>query len=143
MGDVSIDEIKITTLARISLEQGDVLHAVKAKDPGFKAFGEAYFSIIKPGAIKAWKRHKIMTLNLVVPVGGVKFVFIDSSVRSREEIIGAGIGRYVRLTVPPGIWFGFMGVYEFESVLMNIADIPHQPSEVDRKKIEEIKYEWR
>ena len=41
-------------------------------------FGEAYFSKIKFNKIKAWKYHSKMTLNLAVPHGKVKFVFILS-----------------------------------------------------------------
>ena len=38
-----------------------------AKD--ITGFEEAYFSLIDKDAVKAWKRHKTMTLNLVVPLG--------------------------------------------------------------------------
>ena len=81
---------------------GDVLHALKATDAGFRDFGEAYFSMIEPGAIKAWKMHRRMTLNLVVPIGIVRFAFAaHGAAETREETIGDS--NYARLTVPPGI----------------------------------------
>ena len=64
--------------------------------------------MIEMGAVKAWKQHRRMTLNLVVPVGNVRFVFLaDEGKAQREETIG--VSNYVRLTVPPGVWFGFQG----------------------------------
>ena len=74
-----------------------------------------------PGAVKAWKYHLRMTLNLVVPVGLVRFVFC-SGIRSRSFRAEIVADRYC-LTVPPGVWFGFQGISETPSLLMNLADI--------------------
>ena len=140
MGTVNIDSIEVTPLKRISVAGGDVLHAMKCTDPGFVGFGEAYFSIIEKGVVKAWKRHLQMTLNLIVPLGSVRFVFVDGDGRLREEVIGEN--GYARLTVPPGIWFGFQGGSSSYSLLLNVADIPHTPDEVERKEINEIEFDW-
>lgn len=140
MGDVSVNQILVTPLQRIPLVGGDVLHAMKCSDPGFVGFGEAYFSIIEAGAIKAWKRHLRMTLNFVVPVGSVHFVFLDERGGERDELVG--VTRYVRLTIPPGIWFGFKGLVPPYSLLMNVADIPHDPAEIERKAVDEIQFDW-
>lgn len=141
MGAMSLDDILVTPLARIPVAQGDVLHAMTCNDPGFAGFGEAYLSWVSAGAVKAWKRHTKMTMNMVVPVGQVRFVFCTSDMDELrvEEI---GIDHYARLTVPPGIWFGFQGLVEPQSLLMNIANIPHDPSEVERRAISDIDYEW-
>ena len=141
MGSVNLEQIVITPLKRISVSGGDVLHAIKCTDDGFRDFGEAYFSMVESDAIKAWKMHKRMTLNLVVPVGEVRFVFYteDGEMR-REETVG--VSNYVRLTVPPGIWFGIQGLAAPFSLILNVADILHEPDEVLRKPIEEIKYDW-
>lgn len=140
MGAVSVGQILVTPLKRIPLAGGDVLHGMKRGDPGFVDFGEAYFSIIEAGAVKAWKRHLRMTLNFVVPVGSVQFVFMDNQGGLREEVVG--VERYVRLTVPPGIWFGFKGMATPYSLLMNIVDIPHDPAEIERKGLDGIQFDW-
>lgn len=131
-----VGEILVTPLKRIPLQEGDVMHAMKRGDPGFIDFGEAYFSLIHADSIKAWKRHLRMTLNLVVPIGDVKFAFVDEEGNSRTEEIGED--RYCRLTVPPGIWFGFKGLGKPYSLLANLADIPHDPEEVERVSIKEF-----
>ena len=140
MGTVSVDQILITKLNRISVEGGDVLHGIKRCDPGYRDFGEAYFSFVNKDVIKAWKRHLRMTLNLMAPVGSICFVFMDDFGCFRTELINSQ--RYVRITVPPGIWFGFMGLVDPYSVLLNVADIPHENNEIERKSINEINFNW-
>ena len=121
---------------------GNVLHAIKKTDPGFVNFGEAYFSMINFNVVKAWKLHQSMTLNLVVPIGTVLFVFFLPDENIFKEIV-IGEDNYQRINVPPGIWFGFKGLHESDSLIMNIADIEHNPDEVSRKTIDEFKYKWK
>jgi len=141
VGKVNVNQIMITPLKRIHMAEGDVLHGIKRSDSGYVGFGEAYFSIVENGAIKAWKRHLLMTLNLIVPIGSVKIIFMDELGDFREEIIGEE--RYSRITVPPGLWFGLQGLKAPYSLLMNVADIPHEPSEVERRNIDEVNFDWR
>ena len=108
----NINGVLHTPLKVIDVPEGDVLHGIKKNDIGFKKFGEAYFTAIKPGAIKAWKRHKQMTLN------------------------------YSRLTVPPMVWVGFKGLGKNISLILNIADIQHDPQESDNLDIDNIAYNW-
>jgi dTDP-4-dehydrorhamnose 3,5-epimerase len=141
MGTVSLNDILITPLARIPTAGGDVLHAMKKDDRGCVGFGEAYLSLVTAEAVKAWKRHTRMTMNVLVPEGRVKFVFwLDTDDKYRVEEIGAD--RYVRLTVPPGIWFGFQGLASPHSLVLNIASIPHDPNEVERRAPLEINFDW-
>ena len=142
MGAVSLDQIRVTELRRIAVEGGDVLHAIKATEADFQGFGEAYFSMVNAGAIKAWKMHRRMTLNLVVPIGEVLFVFISAD-RSAQREITIGASNYARLTVPPGIWFGFQGLAAPWSMVLNVADIPHDPDESERKSVDTFVYEWQ
>jgi dTDP-4-dehydrorhamnose 3,5-epimerase len=139
-----LSDIKVTPLKRISTSGGDVLHAMKKGDQGFGGFGEAYFSWVSSGAVKAWKRHTKMEMNLVVPVGNVRFVFFSHGLNSEEEFRTEDIGedRYVRITVPPAVWFGFQGVGWKDSLVLNIANIPHDPSEVERLSLSEVDYKW-
>ena len=69
----NIDGVLVSPLNIIDVQGGDVLHGMKCSDSSYFGFGEAYFSTIDSYAIKAWKLHKQMTLNLVVPIGKIKF----------------------------------------------------------------------
>ena len=82
-----------------------------------------------------------MTMNLVVPVGRVKFVFYSEEKNIFEEYI-LGEDNYNRLTVNPLLWFGFQGMDEGKNLVMNIANIEHDPDEVERKNLMDLKYLW-
>ncbi len=142
MGTISLlDQIKISPLKQISAVGGDVWHALKSTDESFQGFGEAYFSWIELGSIKAWKQHIRMTMNLLVPVGTVCFVFYDSERKSFREL-RIGSDSYCRITVPPKIWFGFKGEGLCNSLVLNISSIPHDPKEVLRMSKDEILFNW-
>jgi dTDP-4-dehydrorhamnose 3,5-epimerase len=139
-----LDDIVVRQMQRIETTGGDVLHAMKQSDPGYAGFGEAYFSWVISNAVKAWKRHTRMTMNVVVPVGRVKFVFClikdDGTKEFRVEETGEDC--YTRITIPPGIWFGFQGLHMPQSLVLNVADIPHDPSEIERLGRIDIDYIW-
>lgn len=141
---MKLDNILVTPLKRIENSSGDVLHGMKQSDIGYAGFGEVYFSWVSIGAVKAWKCHTQMMMNVVVPVGKVRFVFRCVNADNIEEFRVEEIGedRYVRLTVPSGIWFGFQGLGAPQSLVMNLASIPHDPAEVERKMLSDINYNW-
>ena len=137
-----LDQIQVTPLSRISTAGGDVLHVLKSTEDSFQGFGEAYLSWITSGAIKGWKQHIQMTMNLVVPFGSVRFVFHDLKKKIfREEMIGEQ--QYQRLTVPPKIWYGFQGKSLNSSLIINMANLPHSPEEVEHKELDMIQFDWR
>jgi dTDP-4-dehydrorhamnose 3,5-epimerase len=145
MGTMKLADILVTPLRRIETAGGDVLHAMKQSDAGYAGYGETYFSWVSAGAIKAWKRHTQMVMNVVVPVGQVRFVFrCVNAVTGVDEFRVDEIGEnsYARITVPPGIWFGFQGLYAPQSLVLNIANISHDPNEVERLALTDINYDW-
>lgn len=141
MDNVTLQNITVTPLARISTPGGDVMHALKKTEKVFAGFGEAYFTWAELDYPKAWKRHAKMTLNLIVPSGEVRFVFhIAGQKEFRVEDIGTK--HYARITVPPGVWFGFKGLATQPSLVLNVASIPHSPDEVERLSVADLPYDW-
>lgn len=142
-----MEGVVLHTLRHIEVPHGDIYHALKASDNGYVGFGEAYFSQIEYNAVKGWKRHNRMTLNIVVPVGAIKFVIYDDRIGSPsygqfEEVVLSVENNYQRLTVAPGLWMAFCGVSKERSMLMNIIPEPHDPQEADRKDLIEIPYKF-
>jgi len=139
-----IKDVLITPLNIINTPGGNVMHGMKETDDSFCGFSEAYFSEIDFNAIKAWKRHKGMTLNLVVPVGEIKFILFDDREEASHQFQKIIISRdnYCRLTVPPMVWVGFQGLSESGSMLLNIANMMHNFEEAERKNVEEIEFNW-
>jgi len=149
MGQITptlVDGVKVTDQKIIRLSDGNVFHSMKSLDDDFNGFGEAYFSSINYGAVRAWKRHAKMTLNIVVPIGKIRFVLFDdrakSSTVNQFSVIELSVTNYKRLTVPPMLWMGFQGMSKNTNMLLNIADMPHDPKEADRKELNEIKFNW-
>ena len=146
--DILPEGVLVTPAKIISNENGDVLHGLKATDESFVSFGEAYFSTVRSGKRKGWKRHTRMTLNIVVPAGEIGFVLFDdrqaSVTTGKFYEVTVSRKNYVRLTVPPGIWMAFYGKGEGENMLLNIASIPHDPTEAENLPLENdrIKYSW-
>lgn len=139
-------DAQLVPLKIITVEGGDVLHALKKTDPEFDQFGEAYFSTVHKNSIKGWKCHRIMTLNLVVPIGEIKFVLYDdrpeSATCNQFFSINLSINNYHRLIVPPKIWVAFQGLSNETNLLLNIANLPHDPEEADHCDIISLPYPW-
>lgn len=143
-----IDGVLITPLRKIPDERGAIFHMMRCDDPHFERFGEIYFSMVYPGAIKAWHIHSKMTLNYAVVVGMIKLVLYDDRPQSRSkgEILEIFLGdaNYCRVTIPPGIYNGFKGIGTQPAIVANCASIPHDPTEIQRVDPlgGHIPYEW-
>ncbi len=143
-----LEDMTIKQLSVIENEKGSVLHMLRSDSEHFKAFGEIYFSEVIPEAIKGWKRHTMTTQNFVVPVGRIKLVLYDQRTDSRTSnmIFETELGRndYKMITIPPHIWYGFKGLSEDVSIIANLIDHPHDPSESQTLDLcdSSIPYTW-
>jgi dTDP-4-dehydrorhamnose 3,5-epimerase len=144
----AIDGVQLTPLKIIEGSAGNVMHALKMQEGSYSGFGEAYFSTVHYGAVKGWKKHQRMILNVVVPTGSILFVLYDDRSESPtygkfQEIV-LSPDSYERLTLPPGIWMAFKGLSEGLNMLLNIASIPHDPAEAENLPLENerVPYKW-
>lgn len=136
-------------LRQIADERGAVLHVMRSDAPDFTRFGECYCSEVLPGVVKAWKRHGVQTQNLAVPVGRIRMAIYDdrSGSPTRGRIQTFDVGRpdaYLRVRIPPGVWYGFACVSEMPALIVNCADFPHDPSESEQRRMDDpgIPYTW-
>ena len=144
-----IEGVSLTELRQIGDERGAVLHMLRCDAPEFTRFGECYFSEVLPGAIKAWKRHRAQTQNLAVPVGRIRLVIYDdretSTTRGHLQVMELGRpDAYLRLRVPPGLWYGFACISATPALLANCADLAHDPADSDLRSVNDpaIPYSW-
>ena len=137
--DITISDLKI-----IPNPKGDILHVMKSNEDSFKEFGEIYISKINFNEIKAWKLHKRMTSNIVVPSGKVKFVLCDLRRESKHTLINefSFDTKLQKVSVPPGICYGFKGIGKLNNLIINFSDILHDPSEQENLEINYINYKW-
>ena len=143
MGKNLIDSITYSPLKKIPNSLGEVWHGIRSSDKEFNYFGEAYFSFIKKGKIKGWKKHNSATLNLIVPLGEIHFFAHDFNVSNYDETklkkFILGEENYYRLTVPPGVWLAFMGMKN-RNMLLNISDYPHNPEEASNASLDTFRF---
>ena len=132
----TIFDVKIHPLRRIPDDRGAVMHMLRRDDPWFEQFGEIYFSMVYPGAIKGWHFHTRMTLNYAVVIGAIRLVIYDdreqSPTRGVIQEIVTGEENYALVTVPPGLWNGFTGLGPAPAIVANCATEPHDPDEIIR-----------
>ncbi len=143
-----IDGVVVRPLERFADERGRVLRMLRADSDLFDRFGEVYFSTVRSGAVKAWRRHRRSSMNLAVPVGRVRVVLYDdrsgSTSRGLVQEVVLGEETYALLHVPPGVWNGFQGLGPGESFLANCSSLVHDPAESDRLAPDDpiVPYAW-
>lgn len=136
LANCPIHDVVLTSLLRIDDERGAVFRMLRADDAVFRHFGEIYFSAVKHGAVKGWRRHLRATMNCAVPAGRVLIALYDARPDSASygavaELV-TGTDDYFLITIPPGIWSGFKGLAPGLSLVANCTDTMHDPTEIER-----------
>ncbi len=146
---VQIEGVTLQKINQYHDRRGAVYHFMKSSSVGFIGFGEVYFSKIISNVIKGWKLHKEVTQNFIVPYGILKVVLVDYRKESPtyglvNEIILNDTDHYFRLTIPPQIWYSFKSLSEDFTLLSNLINFEHDPSESETLIIgtSEIQYQW-
>ena len=143
-----VEGVIIEPLKQIIDERGKVMHMLRADSPLFKRFGEIYFSMVSSGVVKAWKKHKLMTQHLAVPVGRIKLVLYDCREKSptfgQIDSLEIGEHHYCLVRIPPLLWYGFQGLSSIPALIANCTDLAHDPLEVERLESldKAIPYKW-
>jgi dTDP-4-dehydrorhamnose 3,5-epimerase len=144
----AIEGVQVVPLKRIPDERGTIFHMLKRTDPHFVEFGEIYFSSVFRGVVKAWHRHREMTLNYACVFGRVKVVVYDD--RSGSATHGSlleivlGPDNHSLVIIPPGVWNGFKGMSDPFAIVANCCTHPHDSSRSERLDPFEndIPYDW-
>jgi dTDP-4-dehydrorhamnose 3,5-epimerase len=143
-----IEGVAIRPLLQIVDERGKVMRMLRRTDPSFVEFGEVYFSVVFPGAIKGWHLHHRMITHYAVPRGRIKLVLYDdrpaSVSRGELQEIFLGEDNYSLVTVPTFVWNGFKGYGTTEAIVCNCSNIVHDPDEMERLDpfTPTIPYDW-
>ena len=144
-----IKGVNVVPLRKIPDERGCIFHMLKKTDPHFKEFGEIYFSIIHPNAIKGWHKHDTPTLNYAVVSGNIKLVIYDDRLDSptRGELMELFIGddNYCLVQIPPGVWNGFKAIGNRKAIVANCCTHSHGNFKSERMhpiKNSIIPYNW-
>ena len=124
-----IKGVKIIPLKIFSDERGSVKHMLKCTDKFFKKFGEVYFSEVLPSKVKAWHKSNKATRNYAVVDGNIKLVIYDG--KETQEIY-MGDKNYCLVTIPPGVWSGFMPIGGKKAIVCDLMDMPFNPKDMEK-----------
>ncbi len=144
----NIEGVFCVDLKVIPLEDGAILHMLRADNDFFTQFGEVYFSELKPRSIKAWKTHSEQSQRITVPYGLLRVAIYDPRPQSPthgliQEVI-LGREQHKLLNIPPNVWYGFINLSDSMALICNCTDLAHDPTECLRKLKDDptIPYKW-
>lgn len=130
--------LKIIGLRPHCDDRGRVMEILRRDDPHFVGFGQAYFSTIYPGVIKAWHAHERQTDALCVIKGMCQVAFFDDRPDSptRGRVHGHVTGEFAPslVVIPPGIYHGFKALGATETLLVNLPSEPYDALAPDEKR---------
>jgi dTDP-4-dehydrorhamnose 3,5-epimerase len=136
-----LDGLKFLPLTQHCDDRGRVMEILRKDDPHFVGFGQAYFSSIYPGVIKAWHAHEKQTDCMSIIHGMAKIGFYDSRPKSpthgKTHSIVVGEHHRVLIQIPPGIFHGFKAISSNEVLLINLPSEPY-----NRKNPDEVRRPW-
>jgi dTDP-4-dehydrorhamnose 3,5-epimerase len=147
-GGHPVEGVHVIPLRRIPDERGTIFHMLRRDEPHFLEFGEIYFTSVYRGAIKAWHKHRDMTLNYACIFGRVKLALYDdrdgSPTKGSIAEIFLGPDNYALVTISPGIWTGLKGMSDPYAIVANCSTHTHDPARTTRVDPfdNDIPYDW-
>lgn len=111
-------------------------------DGTVKMEGDINITWAYPGRVVAWHRHHKQTDHWFVIKGFLKAGLLDDQGQVRWVYLGENDRRV--LSIPPGIWHGYMVLGEEEAVLMYYITSKYNAKEPDedRLSVEEAGVDW-
>ncbi len=133
--------MKVTyqNLKVIKNKKGNLIKIYSKRD-FFRRIAESYISEINPNKIKAWRFHKKTNQKLVL-IEGNCIVVVFSNKKIKKFKLSYKKPRL--LQIPKKTWYGFKNLSSKKKVkILNFIDKKYDENEIERKKINEIRYNW-
>ncbi len=111
-------------------------------DSKVKMAGDINITWAYPGRIVAWHRHQRQTDHWFVIKGFLKVGLLDDDGKARWVYLGENDRRV--LSIPPGVWHGYMVLGEEEAVLMYYITSKYDEKNPDEERlsVEEGGVDW-
>ena len=135
-----LNKLKIISLKKVKQKKGDIIKILTKEDSFFDSFGELYISEVKPHKIKAWRYHKNSTQNLFVIKGNCSVVCL---IKNKFKKIELSENAPKLLIIPKKHWYGFKNKGSVNVKLLNFSSKIFSEKEILRKRMNEIKYNWK
>ncbi|UCG57739.1 MAG: dTDP-4-dehydrorhamnose 3,5-epimerase family protein [Phycisphaerales bacterium] len=145
-----IDGVAVRRARVICDERGRLGEIMRADDPWFEKFGQAYFTTTYPGVVKAWHYHTRQTDHFYILRGTVKVGLYDE----RKDSPTSGTVNEIYLSehspgllrIPPGVLHGWMCVGQTEAYVVNTVSEMYNYDDPDEFRVDphdtNIPYDW-
>jgi len=146
-----IDGVHVKKLKFIKDERGKLMEVIRKDDPFYSKFGQAYVTTVKPGVVKAWHYHKIQDDNIALVRGKVRLGLYDAREGSKTygEVMElfADEENPLLVHIPAGVYHGFKGVGDQETMVMNVPTEPYNHENPDEYRLDpfdnDIAFDWK
>lgn len=148
---MNIDGVVVKDLVVHPDDRGRLFEVLRADEPMFSRFGQAYVTTTYPGVVKAWHRHQRQDDYFCCLVGMIKLVIHDgrpgSPTAGQTQEIWLGEHRLRLVIVPRGTWHGWTCVSEKEAMILNLVTEPYNRQDPDEQRLPPhhngvIDYDW-
>ncbi len=95
--------------------------------------GQVNFSVVNPGVIKAWHRHKYQTDYWMIVMGDAKVGLYDSE-KGEGKAIYMGEHNPKVIAIPPGIWHGLTPVGGKPCAILYYVTRKYDPENPDEER---------
>jgi dTDP-4-dehydrorhamnose 3,5-epimerase len=145
-----IDDVHVKHLKVIPDERGYLMEMLRADDPFFQKFGQAYLTVVYPGVVKGWHYHKLQTDHFICVKGTAKVVLYDRRPESATcgEVNEFFMGELnnILVTIPTGVMHGMKGVGTEPAMIVNIPTHVYNHDDPDEYRVDphdnDIPYDW-
>lgn len=142
METIDIDGVEIDPLEQFLDYRGKVMKFAYSDERN----NEAYFSVVHPGMIKGWHKHRYIELNYACIYGKILLVLYDDRADSQTYgnlmEIYLSPENYKLVHIPPGIVNGFKGLGITDSIVADMATDPYSEDEIIRLPLDYVEYNW-
>jgi dTDP-4-dehydrorhamnose 3,5-epimerase len=142
--------VEVKTLVRHADDRGYLMEILRADDPIFSQFGQAYVSMNYPGVIRAWHWHEHQDDYFCVIQGMIQAALYDlregSPTQGELNEFFLGDHNPILLKIPRGVAHGYKTLGVVPSLLLNFPTQPYCRERPDEHRLpwntERIPYTW-
>ena len=144
-----IEGVRTKTLRVVPDDRGWLMEILRADDPFFEKFGQAYVSATYPGVVKAWHYHRRQVDHFACVAGMIKLVLVDtrddSPTRGRINEFFLGDRHPILVRVPNLVHHGWKCIGQEPSLVVNVPTEPYRHVDPDEYRLEPhgtLPYDW-
>lgn len=142
--------VEIKQLTRRPDDRGYLMEILRADDPIFAGFGQAYVSLNYPGVVRAWHWHEHQDDCFCCLQGMIQVPLFDLRPDSPTcgELNEFFLGEHnpILLRIPRGVAHGYKTLGVVPSLLLNFPNRPYNREQPDEHRLpwntERIPYNW-